>query len=99
MITKQVTVSGAVGKQVYNTNLATSAVGTQEQVLRGLTLYSPTSAGIVTIRSGNASGRVILEAAAVANDSKNFLLKEGIRFDDGMHVKVIGLDAVCYLYI
>lgn len=92
MDTKSVSVSGSVGKQVYPTD------GTLPVVLEGYTIYAPTSAATVTIRSGNASGTIIHQGAALAQDSVEFEFGD-IRFDQGMHVKVTGLNAVAYLYI
>ena len=89
---KEVTVSGAVGKQVYAT--------TYKVKLLQAVLYAPTSAATVVIRDGNASGDTVLSIAAPAQNSTPVpLSEEGRRFDKGMHVKVIGLNAKCYLEI
>ena len=100
MITKEVTVSGAVGKQVYDTSLATSAAANQKVVLRGVVLYAPTSAATVEVRQGNASGNVDVATASPAQDSRHLDFgNKGIRYDKGMHVEVIGVDAKAYLLI
>jgi len=92
MITKQVTVSGTVGKQVYAT--------TDNIILKGYSIYCPTSAATVVIRQGAASGDVVHEGqAAVDVGSPEFIFHEGIRFDHGMHVKVLGVGSVAYLYV
>jgi len=99
MITKEVTVSGAVGKQVYDTSLVTSA-GNQKVVLRGVVLYAPTSAATVEVRQANASGQVEIALASPAQDSRPLDLgNKGVRFDKGMHVEVIGTGAKAYLLI
>lgn len=93
MITKSVAISGTIGKQTFATSCRT--------ILRGLTMWPGTSAASVAIRDGNASGTLILQHSTVANDSNPLLLPGlGIRFDRGMHVKVLGASgALCYLYL
>ena len=91
MITKAVAVSGTVGKQVF--------ASTVPVVLKGYSIYCPTSAATVTIRDGNASGEILHEGQSPLDDSREFCFKEGIRFDKGMHVKVLGIGSSAYLYI
>lgn len=95
MILKQVTVSGAVGKQVFAT------VG-QPTILHGFLFRAATGVtGTVTIRDGNASGDVVADVIVPSNNSHDFLFHgdHGVRFDKGMHVKVIGASAAAYLYL
>lgn len=92
MITKQVTVSGTVGKQVY-------ATSDDSIRLLGLSTYSPSGKCNVAIRSGNASGSVVLEVAAPSGESLCFEFPNNIKFDKGMHVKVLGTNAKAYLFV
>lgn len=91
----QVTVSGAVGKQVINTSGA-------KAILDSVTL-SPSGANAnITIRDGNASGEVVFAARVPsAYGSKTFPIGDdvGHKFTKGMHVKVIGTNASAYLFI
>ncbi len=91
MITKSVSVSGTVGKQVF--------ASTAPVILKGYSIYCPTSAATVIIRDGNASGDIIHEGQAPLDNSQEFCFEEGIRFDKGMHVKVLGVGSSAYLYI
>ena len=92
MITKEVGISGTVGKQTYATTI--------KKRLLGLSMFPKTSAASVTIRDGNASGAVVLTHSSVANDSGPVVFPQPIRFDKGMHVKVLGTTgALCYLFI
>lgn len=91
MITKSVAVSGTVGKQVF--------ASTSPVILKGLNLFSLSASAYVKIRDGNASGEVVLEHSVPVATSNSFLLEEGIRFDKGMHVKVLGTGGVCYLLL
>lgn len=94
MDTQVVTVSGSVGKQVF------PADGTRPVKLKGYSIYAPTSAATVVIRSGNASGTVIHKGQCALDEPAEFTLGEGcIRFDNGMHVKVTGVGSEAYLYI
>ncbi len=95
MVTKEVTVSGAVGKQVYPTS------GNGKNVsLKGFLLCSLSAKARVVIRDGNASGAVQYQGNAVSGGTLPVILtEEGHRFDKGMHVKVLGTGATCYLYI
>jgi hypothetical protein len=86
----QVTPSGSVGKQVF--------ASTKPVVLKSVVLDAPTSAGSLTIRDGNASGDIRLTANQALGGTKQIELC-GKRFDRGMHVKVTGVDATCYLEI
>lgn len=93
MILTQVTVSGTVGKQVFST--------TTQRILKGF-LFTPSGANAtVKIRDGNASGDVRFFGRYLsALGSKDVMFpKEGMRFDKGMHVKIIGANAEAYLYI
>lgn len=92
MITKSVTISGTVGKQVY------PITGVHVR-LRGLTLSPLSASAYVKIRHGNASGDVIVEHSVLANHSEPLEFEGGISFSRGMHVKVLGTNAVCYLFV
>ena len=95
MITKQVTVSGSVGKQVL-------AITGQPARLHGFLFRAATGVtGTCTIRDGNASGEVVAEVIVPSNNSHDFKFDDdaGILFSKGMHVKVIGTNAAAYLYL
>jgi hypothetical protein len=91
MTTKAVAISGTVGKQVYATTVPVR--------LKGLSLSPLSAAAYVKIRDGNASGDVILEQSCPANSSQPLNFDEPILFSKGMHVKVLGTGAVCYLFV
>lgn len=95
MVTKEVTVSGSVGKQVYPTS------GNGKNVkLKGFLLASLSAKARVVIRDGHASGAIQYQGTCVSGGTLPVkLTKEGHRFDKGMHVKVLGTGATCYLYI
>jgi len=95
MVTKEVTVSGTVGKQVYPTS------GNGKNVnLKGFLLCALSAKARVVIRDGHASGDVRFQGSCVSGGSLPVLLtEEGERFDRGMHVKVLGTGAACYLYV
>ena len=101
MVTKEVGISGAVGKQVYYVASGAISAGTRPVILRGLSMFPKTSAASVTIRDGNASGTTVINYSAVANDSNSLVFPgKGLPFDKGMHVKVLGTTgALCYLFI
>lgn len=90
MILKQVTVSGTVGKQVFAT--------TKPTVLHGF-LFTPSGANAtIKIRDGNASGEVVFFGRYLsAAGSQDISFDEGVRFDQGMHVKILGTAAEAYL--
>lgn len=97
MYTQQVTVSGTVGKQVYSTKAFPISA---KIVLRGYIISPISAAANVTIRHGNASGDVIVQQSAPANDSKTVVFAgKGIQMYRGTHVKVLGTGAACYLLI
>lgn len=85
-----VTVSGAVGKQVFAT--------TQKVVLKGLSLTPSGANATIKIRDGNASGEVIYFGRATSANG-TFATKMEHKFTKGMHVKVIGTNAEAYLDI
>lgn len=92
MDTLQVSVSGSIGKQAIATG--------NTQYIRGFLLDAPISAATVTVRSGNASGSVILSMSAPVKDSRHVMFpEEKIMFGHGMHVKVIGVSANCYVFL
>lgn len=92
MITKEVAISGAVGKQVY--------ASVKPVVLHGVIANAGSASAVaITVRDGNASGDVILTVGSQKEVSRPFYLSEGIRFDEGMHVKVIGTGGKAYLLI
>ena len=88
---KQVTVSGAVGKQVFPTSDSQAS-------LRGI-IFTPSGANsTLKIRDGNASGGVVLFAKALsAFGTKEYEVRH--KFTKGMHVKVIGANAEAYLVL
>jgi hypothetical protein len=87
---QSVALSGTVGIQVFSSS--------QPKILKGLVLTPATSASLVTIRDGNASGEIKLVVRTADQSSKSV---EGLycRFDKGMHVKVLGTGAICYLVV
>jgi len=94
-ILKEVAVSGSVGKQVV-------ATAGKLTVLKGFTLTPSGANATIKIRDGGAaaaSGEVVFFGRAPsAFGSKQFELGEcGMRFDKGLHVTVIGTNAVAYL--
>ncbi len=93
MILKQVTVSGTVGKQVF----ATTA-----PALHKAFAGTPSAANVtIKIRDGNASGDVVFfgKYLSAQGTKEHLFSREGVRFDKGMHVKLIGVLAEAYLYI
>ena len=88
-ILKSVAISGTIGKQVF--------ASTQPVILKSAIIDAgPTSAGVAVIRDGNASGEIVLTIRASTNNSNPTPLC-GVRFDKGMHVKVLGSGAAAYL--
>lgn len=87
----EVAVSGAVGKQTIPT--------TQQVRLFGVYLTPSGANATIKIRDGNASGEVILFARAPsAFGTREIVLEDEChKFTRGMHVKVIGTNAVAYL--
>jgi hypothetical protein len=95
MVTKEVVVSGTVGKQVFPVNGSSGRPS-----LKGFLLASLSAKARVVIREGNASGAVQYQGTCVSGGSLPVILtEEGHRFDRGMHVKVLGTGATCYLYL
>lgn len=96
MVTNAVAVSAAVGKQVYST-VAVSG----KARLKGFLLHHLSANAYVQIRDGNASGTVVIQHGSLSarNAVPVLLPEDGIRFDKGMHVKVLGTGAVCYLFV
>ena len=86
----EVKASGAIGKQVFATNRPVVL----KQVIPGI----GSSGCTVTIRDGNASGTVKLTIGNAIGIATPVEL-EGVRFDKGMHVKVIGDTVPTYLEI
>ena len=93
MILTQVVVSGTVGKQVFGT--------TVRAILKGFSFTPSGANSTIKIRDGNASGDVKFFGRFLsAYGTKDIELDEnGMRFDKGMHVKIIGANAEAYLYI
>jgi len=87
--TKEVTVSGAVGKQVFAT--------TQQVCLKSVIVDAAVSATFV-IRDGNASGDVKLKGRVDAGLTDQFALDDLI-FSKGMHFKLTGTGNTAYLVI
>lgn len=95
MVTKEVVVSGTVGKQVYPVNGSSG-----KPSVKGFLLTSLSAKARVVIRDGNASGVIQYQANCPSGASLPVLLTDqGHRFDKGMHVKVLGTGSACYLYI
>lgn len=85
---KEVAVSGAVGKQTIPT--------TQGVSLKSVSLTPSGANATIKIRDGNASGEVVYFARALsAFGTKEWEVCH--KFTKGMHVKVIGTNAVAYL--
>lgn len=100
MISIEVAVSGSVGKQVVGTPVSggSGANRTSKARLDGLTLSPSAANATIKIRDGNASGDVVFFARALsALGSRDFEIEHD--FTKGMHVKVIGSNAVAYLNI
>jgi hypothetical protein len=86
-----VTVSGAVGKQVY---AAPSGKVEIEHVFLTPSAVNAT----ITLRDGNASGEVVFFGRAhTSGGTRDFEICH--KFNKGLHVKVIGTAAVAYLEI
>jgi hypothetical protein len=95
MVTKAVAISGTVGKQVYPTSGVGAAI-----CLKGFNLSPLSAAAFVRIRDGNASGNIEFEQSVPANTSYPIILPhEGRKFSKGMHVKVLGTGAQCFLWV
>ena len=92
-VLKAVAISGAVGKQVF--------ADSDEPIILESVIASPgaASALTITVRDGNASGETKLVTKTEAAVSRTYPLGKGVRFDKGMHVKVIGTGGVAYLVI
>ena len=88
-VLKSVAISGTVGVQVFATTVPT--------ILKGITITpGAASAAVVTVRDGNASGEIRWAGIAPAKSSIPFEF-DNVRFDKGMHVKVIGTGGAAYL--
>jgi len=87
---KEVTVSGSVGKQVFPS--------TRPVKVRSVILVA-VSAAVATIRDGNNSGEVKLVTIGPAGNTNQVVFDPCVRFDKGMHVKVIGTSSKVYLEI
>lgn len=87
---QQVTVSGAVGKQVFPV--------TEQAKLEGI-IFTPSGANsTIKVRDGNASGEVVLFARGLsAQGTRTYEVCH--KFTRGMHVKVIGANAEAYLIL
>ena len=94
MTSIQVTVSGAVGKQV----LKTSGNNTYKAKVCNILLTPSGANATIKVRDGNASGDVIFFGRAPsAQGTKEFEVEHTIT--KGMHVKVIGANAEAYLIL
>jgi len=84
----EVAVSGAVGKQTIPV--------TKQTELEGFTVTPSGANATIKIRDGNASGEVVFFGRVLsAFGSKHFCAEH--KFTKGMHVKLIGTNAVAYL--
>ena len=90
MILQEVAVSGAVGKRITPTS------GGRSVKLLGLTLTPSAANATIKIREG-LSGTVYFARALSASGSLPIVFSEPMRFDHGLHVTVIGSNAVAYL--
>lgn len=88
--TKQVSVSGAVGVQVYTPS--------EQKIIKYLILDAPVSAAVAVLRDGETSGDIKATISTPVGDLNTFPLC-GRRFDNGVHVKVTGVGAKAYLVI
>lgn len=86
----EVAISGTVGKQVVPT--------TRQVTLKSLTLTPSATNASIKIRDGNASGEVVFYARASGSADSLFVESEH-KFTKGMHVKVLGSNAVAYLVL
>lgn len=101
-----VAVSGTVGKQIFPTPVNASAGAllpgvtfNTKAMIDGILLTPSGANATLTIRDGNASGEVVFFGRATsAYGTKDFDSFEHV-FTKGMHVKVIGTNAVAYLNI
>jgi len=78
------------GKQVIST--------TRQITLKSITLTPSAANTTIKIRDGNASGEVVFYARLSATgNSRSF--KACHKFTKGMHVNIIGVNAVAYLVL
>lgn len=89
-VLKQVDVSGAVGIQVYSVSASVKLLGVHLDAV---------SATTIVIRDGNASGTVSYSRSVAKQADTPATFLQPVRFDKGMHVKVIGTNAKAYLEI
>jgi hypothetical protein len=87
----EVAVSAAVGKQITPT--------TKSVHLCSVTLTPSAANATIKIRDGNASGEVVFYGRALSAAGTGNYHDLEHRFTKGMHVKVIGTNAVAYLEI
>jgi hypothetical protein len=92
MILQEVAVSGTIGKQVFPT--------TAPSICMGFSITPSGANTTIKIRKGNASGEVVFYGKYLsAFGTKTVPFKGGVRFDSGMHVKILGAAAVAYLQL
>lgn len=91
----QVTVSGAVGKQVFATGGAAPAI------IKSVLLTPSGANARVIIREGNASGAIIYHASAPSalGSFEGEIPERGYKISKGVHVKVLGTNAQAYLVL
>lgn len=105
MDTIAVAVSGTVGKQVLMVPSALTSASSSARIAGGRRLLgwilAPVSAKArVEIREGISTGPIKFAQCLTSGGSDHVKLpKDGMRFDRGMHVKVLGAGAVCYLML
>lgn len=87
---KEVAVSGAVGKYVIATG--------KKVYLRGITLTPSGANATVKVRDA-LSSTVFFARAPSAQGSKQFIFERPKYFTNGLHVAVIGTNAVAYVEI
>lgn len=93
MILKLVAVSGTVGKQIY-----TSA---RNVILKKVFLTPSGANATIKIRDGQAptSAEIVFFGKAHVSGGTREFCFEGVRFDNGLHVTVIGTAAQAYLLL
>jgi hypothetical protein len=94
MILKPVAVSGTVGKQI--------CTSTRKVILKKIFLTPSAVNATVKVRDGQAptSAEIVFFGRAhTSGGTKEFCFQEGVRFDNGLHVTVIGTLAQAYLLL
>lgn len=86
----EVTPSGTVGKVI--------STPAKQILIRGLCI-TPSGANVtVKFRATSASTQLFFARCLSAQGSKDILFREPVRYDEGLHVTVIGAVGAAYLY-